>query len=819
MAELLRLGRYELRGVLGKGAMGVVYEGFDPSLNRPVAVKTILKSIVLDEETERAYSARFAREARAVARLNHPHIVQVYDFGEQEDIAYLVMEFIEGRELRALFEARERFEPAEAVRIMNELLDALEFAHEAGVIHRDVKPANVMLDAQRRVKLADFGVARLQDGNDRSKGGTMVGTAAFMAPEQITGGRADRRTDVFSAGIVLYQLLTDEQPFKGEGAWTVAKQVMQDEPARPSTKATRVSPAFDQIINRALAKKPDQRYASAREFAAALQGALSGERMADGQSGGGLQASDTELEFWRAIRNSSDPVEFETYLKAFPAGVYADLARVKAAKLPRIAAGAQNLQVVPAAPIPARDTGELKKLAAETARLEAELAQREAAHRKRSEESETRRIAEEQSHAEGEARRETEAKARAASEEKARLATIEKAQQEARAEVAQRETEIRQLEAEFRRREAEAAASAAAAVKADAEARAKREAEERARREADARTRVDAETKARKQAEELARRLADIKQREADLKRVAAQAPRTKQPVLQLAIGFAFVAGALIGAWYWTTSSDEARLAQLTTALEAATKATQDLNLARERQQELRKRVELAQLAEDEARAKGDQAKLKELQEQTKRAEAETQKQNELVRQREAEAKKAGDAAKIADAQRQGEASKAAAEKAAQEKAAQAKAAELAATEKAAADKATEEKAAAAKAAAKKAAEKAATPLRVGLAGRYTFRLMVGSGIHLGCSSIDVQEEIEILAGGAQGISGNGFSNLRIQSAPDGSVAATVHGIWARAATIEVKLTGRATDTGYAGTYEGKLMQATCTGQWSLVRN
>jgi len=217
MAELTKLGRYELRRVLGRGAMGVVYEGLDPSLSRQVAVKTILKSVALDDETERAYAERFVKEAKAVARLNHPNIVQVYDFGVENEVAYLVMEFIQGRELRSFFEAKESFEPAESVRIMGELLDALEFAHEAGVIHRDIKPANVMLDAQRRVKLADFGVARIQD-SERSAAGTMVGTPAFMSPEQISGGKIDRRTDLFSAGVVLYQLLTGEQPFTGEGA-------------------------------------------------------------------------------------------------------------------------------------------------------------------------------------------------------------------------------------------------------------------------------------------------------------------------------------------------------------------------------------------------------------------------------------------------------------------------------------------------------------------------------------------------------------------------------------------------------------------------
>ena len=156
---------------------------------------------------------------------------------------------------------------------MGELLDALDFAHERGVIHRDIKPANVILDEQRRVKLADFGVARVQD-SDRSAAGTMVGTPAFMSPEQIQGLKIDRRTDIFSAGVVFYQLLTGEAPFKGEGAWTVAKKIMQDEPPPPSSIVSNVSPTFDGIVERALAKNPAERFATAREFADALRGAL-----------------------------------------------------------------------------------------------------------------------------------------------------------------------------------------------------------------------------------------------------------------------------------------------------------------------------------------------------------------------------------------------------------------------------------------------------------------------------------------------------------------------------------------------------------------
>src|SRR5438045_3151526 len=150
--ELKTLGRYGVARVLGRGAMGVVYEGFDPKLNRRVAIKTILKSH-LDADTAKEYSMRFVREAQAVARLNHPHVVQVFDFGEEGDMAYLVMEFIKGKELKSFFDANERFDLKEAVRVMCELCDALDFAHNAGIIHRDIKPANVMIDAQGRTKL------------------------------------------------------------------------------------------------------------------------------------------------------------------------------------------------------------------------------------------------------------------------------------------------------------------------------------------------------------------------------------------------------------------------------------------------------------------------------------------------------------------------------------------------------------------------------------------------------------------------------------------------------------------------------------------
>jgi len=275
IVPLTQLGRYQIVKVLGRGAMGVVYEGLDPRLARPVAIKTILKSHLLDQTLAQEYSSRFVREAQAAARLNHPNIVTVFDFGEQDDIAYLVMEFIRGRELTSAFEAGERFALPDALRIMGELLDALGYAHAQGVVHRDVKPANVMIDATGRVKLTDFGVARLTEaGQDRTTPGTMVGTPSYMSPEQIQGLAVGSRTDLFAAGIILYQFLTGQRPFAGGGPFAIQKQIVQDDPVPPSERNPGLPVSFDRVVRRALAKAPENRYETAASFAAELHAAM-----------------------------------------------------------------------------------------------------------------------------------------------------------------------------------------------------------------------------------------------------------------------------------------------------------------------------------------------------------------------------------------------------------------------------------------------------------------------------------------------------------------------------------------------------------------
>src|SRR5258706_270674 len=289
--DLKKIGRYEIERILGEGAMGVVYEGKDTRLHRKVAIKTILKS-ALDSESAKEYSTRFAREAQAVARLNHANIVQVFDF------------------------------------------------------------------AEARVTDPDRTVA------DRTQAGAVVGTPAYMSPEQIQGNPIDRRTDIFSAGVILYEFLSGTKPFTGTGAWTIAKKIIGEEPAAPSTLNPSVSPLFDAVVAKSLSKDATGRYQTAREFGFALKRAFEGLPQAGADvektgvlpkgfagappPGGGGDATllrtiaavpgaaalatmpatkATELEFWRSIKDASDAADFDLYVQQFPSGIYAALAK------------------------------------------------------------------------------------------------------------------------------------------------------------------------------------------------------------------------------------------------------------------------------------------------------------------------------------------------------------------------------------------------------------------------------------------------------------------------------------------------------------
>ena len=292
--------------------MGVVYDAHDPKLERRVAIKAVLAP---------SLKQRFEREVRAAARLNHPNIVQVYDFGAEGDLAYIVMEHVEGRELKHYFDAQERFDLETVLGLMRDLLEALHFAHEAGIIHRDVKPANVMV-AGARAKLMDFGVAHYTDPEGKeleaTRAGTLVGTPAYMSPEQIQGQLGDRRSDIFSAGIVLYQMLTWTKPFQGT-QWELAKKIVEEHPVWPS-EIVQVPPDLDRVVARALAKTPGLRYPTARAFAEAL------ERVTQ-------VASEAEKEFWDGVKDSEDAEEVALYIAQFPRGAFVSLAEQKLAAL------------------------------------------------------------------------------------------------------------------------------------------------------------------------------------------------------------------------------------------------------------------------------------------------------------------------------------------------------------------------------------------------------------------------------------------------------------------------------------------------------
>ncbi|ROZ76082.1 serine/threonine-protein kinase [Ramlibacter sp. WS9] len=290
-----KLGKYQIRRILGKGAMGIVYEGFDPVIERTVAIKTILPSQLNGDEVV-SVMARFKREAQAAGRLNHPGIVAIYEYGEEvaEDIsdeeatmmavplkstqrvAFIAMEFVKGHELRDLFEKNERFAMPEVARIMTEMLEALDHAHSQGVVHRDMKPANLILLENGRVKVADFGIARVEK-SELTQTGTVMGTPSYMSPEQFMGHPVDGRSDLFSCGVILYQMLTGEKPFTGESTTTVMYKVLREDPVPPSQLNLTLPPGLDAVVQKALAKNPSGRFQTGREFAQALQAAVSGE--------------------------------------------------------------------------------------------------------------------------------------------------------------------------------------------------------------------------------------------------------------------------------------------------------------------------------------------------------------------------------------------------------------------------------------------------------------------------------------------------------------------------------------------------------------
>jgi len=263
-------GRFALRDLIGKGACGMVLEALDLRLRRLVAIKLIHR------RPGGIDPARIAAEAQAAARLSHPHIVTVHDAGDGPNYAWIAMDLVIGEPLSALLAREPRLPPAEAARIALQLLDALGHAHARGIVHRDVKPANILLALDERpglgeVRLGDFGVARLGDG-EATEPGTMVGTPAWMAPEQVQGEVADHRADLWAAGVVLYECLTGRRAFAGPMPGILAR-ILTEEPVPPSLAAPGLAGAWDGVLARALAKARQDRFADAAEMAAAVRAA------------------------------------------------------------------------------------------------------------------------------------------------------------------------------------------------------------------------------------------------------------------------------------------------------------------------------------------------------------------------------------------------------------------------------------------------------------------------------------------------------------------------------------------------------------------
>ena len=570
-AAPLKFGKYEVVGVLGKGAMGVVYDCRDPVIGRRVAIKTVAKE-ALDSSEAEGLLGRFKQEAQAAGRLNHPGVVSIYDYGENEDVAFIAMEYISGKELKKYFDTGEKFSLERIVRIMSEILEALEHAHRNKVVHRDIKPANIMITDDERVKVADFGVAKIESSL-ATQIGTRVGTPAYMAPEQHRMQAVDGRSDLFSCGVILYQFLTGARPFTG-GSQTIARSILTHTPTPPSEINVELTPVWDLIVRKALAKRPDERYQSGREFIDALRSGLGG---VPGASGGPMQslaadapantppdapvtsskaavstnsgkpertdiAMESELEFWKEIKDSDHPDDFAAFIDSFPDGRFSHLARRRLDKLKAVSGPGQQddtllsaARAAPAAESVQREADTLARQKAEA--LEVEARQREQA------ESQARRESQERAEHEARLREQQEAEARkqqALQREAARVAAEKARQQEMeKAERAVEAQRQREHEAKLRQAAEEKARKEAVALK---EAEARHAAEEKARKEAEARKRAEEderqrerETYARQQAELKLRLAAEAKAKQEEEERLRQEREREAKELAQKA--------------------------------------------------------------------------------------------------------------------------------------------------------------------------------------------------------------------------------------------------------------------------------------------
>jgi hypothetical protein len=270
-----KIGRYEIQRELGRGAMGVVYQARDPTLNRNVALKTISLAVAVSEKDRETFEARFVQEARAAAGLAHPGIVVVYEVGVDLEAGtlYMALEFLRGKTFEAILSAGQRLEWREVLRATARVADALHHAHAHGIVHRDIKPANIMVLASGEPKIMDFGVAKLEAG-ELTTGGQVFSSPSYMSPEQADGTKLDGRSDLFSLGAVVCELLSGKKAFPGPGVPTILRRVSREDPAPPSTVVPALPRAVDAIVARALAKDPSARYPSGKALAEDIEDIL-----------------------------------------------------------------------------------------------------------------------------------------------------------------------------------------------------------------------------------------------------------------------------------------------------------------------------------------------------------------------------------------------------------------------------------------------------------------------------------------------------------------------------------------------------------------
>jgi hypothetical protein len=266
MTTVTKAGRYEIVGELGRGAMGVVYKAVDPVIGRTVAVKTIRLSAEGTGLSRPELLTRFQTEARAAGLLTHPNIVVVFDAGEEDGLYYITMELVEGKSLQALLDSGQAFPLPRTLRIMEQTCGALQFAHERNVVHRDIKPANLMLTADDTVKVTDFGTAKILQFGTIQQTAHVMGTPSYMSPEQVKGRAVDGRSDIFSLGVMLYEIVTGEKPFPGQNITTVIYKIVNEDPVPPRQIDPSIHPGISAVVMRALEKEPERRYQSCREM-------------------------------------------------------------------------------------------------------------------------------------------------------------------------------------------------------------------------------------------------------------------------------------------------------------------------------------------------------------------------------------------------------------------------------------------------------------------------------------------------------------------------------------------------------------------------